>query len=151
VTVQVKRILVGVDGSANARRALDWTLLMGRAFDAEIIAIHAVGLLSHLGGPDPVVTHSHLAQLREAFEHDWCAPLAAAGGPVRMLLRDGPPVAVILGAALQERADLIVLGSRGEGGFDELLLGSTSHQVAQHTDRPVLIVPPAGAPGIEAG
>jgi nucleotide-binding universal stress UspA family protein len=51
-------------------------------------------------------------------------------------------VPVLLGAAETEQADLIVLGTRGLGGFPELMLGSTSLQMAEHSARPVLIVPP---------
>jgi nucleotide-binding universal stress UspA family protein len=47
----------------------------------------------------------------------------------------------VLVAADDEDVDLIVLGSRGLGGYPELLLGSTSTQVAQHSSRPVTIVP----------
>ena len=56
------------------------------------------------------------------------------------LLGEGPAAEVLLRAA--ERADLLVVGSRGRGGFAGLLLGSVSQQCAQHAPCPVVIVPP---------
>jgi nucleotide-binding universal stress UspA family protein len=56
-------------------------------------------------------------------------------------LRDGNAVTVLLTLADELDADLIVVGSRGVGGFPQLLLGSTSTQLAQHAHRPVLVVP----------
>jgi nucleotide-binding universal stress UspA family protein len=143
----IRRILAGVDGSDNSRRALQWTILLARQFHAELVAVHAVGLLSRLGDGPPVPSHSHLDELRLEFERDWCAPVHASTVAYRLLLRDGPPVPVLLAAAEEETADLIVLGSRGVGGFPELLLGSTSHHVAERATRPVLVVPPEARSG----
>jgi nucleotide-binding universal stress UspA family protein len=145
MTPRVERILVGVDGSSNARRALDWAILIGQQFSAQLVVVHAVGLLTHLGAGAPVPSQSHLDELRHAFESIWCAPLADAGLEHRRLLVDGSPVRVLLDAAEREQVDVVVVGSRGFGGFAELLLGSTSSQVAQHSTRPVLIVPPGSA------
>jgi nucleotide-binding universal stress UspA family protein len=142
MTPRVQRVLVGMDGSENAQRALGWAMLLARQLEAELIAVHAIGLLAHLGEGPPVPSHSHLAELRHALEREWGAPLDASGITHRFLLQDGAPVPVILSAAVREGIDLIVLGSRGTGGFAELLLGSTSHQVAEHATCPVLIVPP---------
>jgi nucleotide-binding universal stress UspA family protein len=140
----INRILAGVDGSDNSRRALMWALLVAERFEAELVAVHAVGLLTDLGDGPPVPSHSHLDQLRLKFEGDWCAPLRASTVAHRLLLRDGPPVPVLVGTADDESADLIVVGSRGVGGFPELLLGSTSHHVVERANRPVLVVPPEG-------
>jgi nucleotide-binding universal stress UspA family protein len=145
MTVRIERILAAVDGSENARRALGWAVLLAQQFQAELVAVHAVGLLTHLGEGPPVPSHSHLAELRRTFETEWCAPLESSGIAYRRLLLDGPPVPVLLDAAKRERADLIVVGSRGAGGFPELLLGSTSHHVAEYANHPVLIVPPEGS------
>jgi nucleotide-binding universal stress UspA family protein len=142
MTSQIRRIVVGVDGSDNSRRALGWAVLLAQGFAAELVAVHAVGLLAHLGEGPPVPSHSHLEELRQVFELEWCAPLQSSDVAHRMVLLDGPPVPVLLGAAEREEADMIVVGSRGVGGFPELLLGSTSHQVAEHADHPVLVVPP---------
>jgi nucleotide-binding universal stress UspA family protein len=138
----ISRILAGVDGSDNSRRALAWAILLARQFRAELVAVHAVGLLSDLGEGSPVPSHSHMEELRLKFEQDWCAPVRASTVAHRFLLRDGPPVPVLVGTADDESADLIVVGTRGVGGFPELLLGSTSHHVAEHANRPVLVVPP---------
>ena len=59
----------------------------------------------------------------------------------RAELREGTPVTSLLELADEVDADLLVVGSRGVGGFPGLLLGSTSTQVAQHARRPVVIVP----------
>jgi nucleotide-binding universal stress UspA family protein len=86
-----------------------------------------------------VPVETHLDEIRDRFENRWCAPLA--GLRYRTELRYGSPVGAILDLADETDADMIVLGSRGLGGFPELLLGSTSSQVSQHSRRPVLIVP----------
>ena len=70
-------------------------------------------------------------------------PLDAAGVVSRRLVRDGNPVSVLLAMADDEQADLIVVGSRGLGGYPELLLGSTSTQVAQRAHCPVTVFPAA--------
>ncbi len=144
MTAKVQRIVVGVDGSDNGRRALEWAMLLAGGFGAEIIAVHAVGLLATVAGGARVPSQGHWDELRDEFEQDWCAALTGSDLRARRLLLDGPPALVLLGAADREDADLIVVGTRGTGGFTELLLGSTSHQVAQHSTRPVLIVPPGG-------
>jgi nucleotide-binding universal stress UspA family protein len=141
----VQRILVGVDGSDNGRRALEWGLVLAGRFHSEIVAVHAIGLLTHLDPGPPVPSQAHLEELRHTFQTEWCASLAASGLAHRMLCRDGPPVSVLLEVAESEAVDLIVLGRRGTGGSAELLLGSTSHQVAEQSGRPVLIVPPSGS------
>ena len=141
MTSGIKRLVVGVDGSVGSRRALEWAMLLALRFDAELLAVHAVGLLSRLADGSQVPSQSHRAELRQLFESQWCAPLVHQGVKYRSMLEDGAPVPVLLQVAEREHADLSVVGSRGEGGFAELLLGSTSHQLAEHSRRPVLIVP----------
>jgi nucleotide-binding universal stress UspA family protein len=142
MTPLIERILVGVDGSENGQRALSWAMLMARRFEAELLAVHAIGLLAHLGEGPPVPSHAHLDELRRAFEDDWCAPLRDSAIEHRLLCVEGSPVQVLLSLAEREQVNMIVVGSRGAGGFEELLLGSTSHQVAEHSRCSVLVVPP---------
>jgi nucleotide-binding universal stress UspA family protein len=141
--MSVKRILVGTDGSEHAGRAVRWAADLATQTGAEVIAAHAVGLL--VTTPDgPVPSTPFHDRLRSSLEGEWTEELRAAGVSVRCRLVEGSAVTALLQLAEDESADLVVLGSRGAGGFSELHLGSTSHQVALYADRPVTIVPPRG-------
>jgi len=140
----VQVIVVGVDGSADSAAAVRFTADLAAALGAEVVAVHALGLLDQLepGGPK-VPTQPHRDEIAAKVEGEWTSPLAEAGVTHRALLQDGNPVDVVLQAVEQEGADLVVLGSRGIGGSPIQLLGSTSTQVAQQAPCPVTIVPPA--------
>lgn len=138
-----RRILVGVDGSDNARHALAWTIDLARALGAEIVAVHSIGLLAKDASGRRIPAAPHREEIAARFEQEWCAALDDAGVASRRVVRDGDPVSVVLSTAEELDADLLVLGSRGVGGFPEQLLGSTSHQVAERSARPVVIIPPA--------
>lgn len=142
----LRRIVVGIDGSENSRRALEWAILLTEGFDAELLAVHALGLLTHVGDGPPIPSHNHRQEVQEVFERDWCAALAGSGVARRTLCLEGPPVPALLGVSESEQADLLVVGSRGVGGFAELRLGSTSHQLVEQSRRPVLVVPSAYMP-----
>lgn len=78
-----------------------------------------------------------------AGQREWCRPLADAGVAYECAVLDGNPVSVILGSAESLDADLIVVGSRGVGGFPELLL-----REHERTGRPTCRAPcPGGAGG----
>lgn len=141
--MKLERILVAVDGSPTSARAVEWSAGLSQVSGAEVIAVHALGLLERDDDGNLVPVQRHRHEIQERFEAVWCDPLRAAGVPHRRLLRDGEPVSVVLGVATDEVVDLVVLGSRGFGGHPELLLGSTSTQVAQRSAVPVTIIPAA--------
>src|SRR5262245_21255199 len=109
MTAQLERILVGVDGSDNGKHALEWAMLLARQCQAELIAVHAIGLLAHLGEGRAVPSHSRLEELRQAFESEWCAPLPDSGITYRLDFVDGAPVQVLLSVAEIEAVDVIVV------------------------------------------
>ena len=141
------RIVVGVDGSATSQEALRWAVRLGEVLGAEVVAIHALGLLDRWHDPD-ASARSWRRTLCDLVERTWCGPLARSPGSHRVEVRDGDPVDVLLAAAEDEPADLLVVGSRGVGDRPELALGSTSLQVLQAARVPVLVVPdaPGGSP-----
>jgi nucleotide-binding universal stress UspA family protein len=134
-------IVVGVDGSESSSRALAWAAGLGRALGAEVVVVHALGLIHRRPNGDTVASDTHRGEIRAELDELWCAPVRDADVPYRTELREGNPVTVLLETADASDASLIVVGSRGLGGFPGLQLGSTSAQVVQHARRPVVVVP----------
>jgi nucleotide-binding universal stress UspA family protein len=141
------KIVVGVDRSEHANRALQWCAAHAAAFDAEVVVVHVVetpGIgpsMGPYGTSSPPMTDDEVEEMRDLVGRDWCKVLADAGVNFRVIVREGRPAPMLIEVARTEGADLIVTGRRGRGGFAELLLGSTSHQLAHHIDRPFVIVP----------
>lgn len=142
------RIVVGVDGSHNASRALGWALDEARLRQTTVVAVHAWHL--PYDGTHP---YTALAFDPDRFEREARSVLDRAvhaennsglAAPVETILAHGSAAAALLEIAVN--ADLLVVGARGLGGFSGLLLGSVSHQVSHHAPCPVVIVPPASAP-----
>jgi nucleotide-binding universal stress UspA family protein len=146
-------IVVGVDGSPAALAALRFALAEARLRGARLVALYAWVLpLAEapgpflLGWPDEVgPTVDQLGPaLGRAAEERLAAALRevadeAEGVEVERRAVEGPAATMLLEAAAG--ADLLVVGSRGHGGFRGLLLGSVSQQCAQHARCPVVIVP----------
>ena len=141
------RIVVGVDGSSTARQALRWAVDEARVRSAALDVVSA-WQLPYLGDfpytssvLDPSLMESEAQKLLDdAVDSVDTTDLPQ---PVTRVLSSGGAAATLLDAA--EGADLVVVGSRGLGGFKGLLLGSVSHQVAYHASCPVVVVPPQPA------
>ncbi len=89
--MRVQCIVVGVDGSVNSLAAVEWAAGMATISGAEVVAVHALGLLEHLEGSEEATGHMQRQQIQHRFETAWCAPLNRAGIPCRRQLRDGSP------------------------------------------------------------
>ena len=141
---QKKRIVVGVDGSDQATAALNWAIRFARPLEAEIVAVFAVPPPTYIGfGYDtvpPSLDPEWRVQMRSEMEQMWCRALRESGLPHRLVMEDGRPARVIADIADREDADLVVVGRRGLGGITEMLLGSVSHELTHHCDRPVMVV-----------
>jgi nucleotide-binding universal stress UspA family protein len=144
----VAGIVVGVDGSPNSERALDWAMRQALAVQAPltVVAVHEVAK-SYWGGI-PVVGSADtavLGQLRQAAEemtHQAASRLGDAGpASVTVHAVSGFVVKELVDAS--QDADLVVVGARSGSGFARLLMGSVSSEVVQHSACPVVIVPHA--------
>jgi nucleotide-binding universal stress UspA family protein len=136
-------VLVGIDGSADARRALLIAGDAARERGAELVVVHAVGLTDVVEG-EHVISERHPSEISEQFD-GWCRAVRAVGvDEWTPILRHGNPVDTLLAIARDMNAGLIVVGRHGSGQRRALLLGSTAHQVAERAECPVLIVPPVG-------
>jgi nucleotide-binding universal stress UspA family protein len=142
----IRRIVVGVDGSDAAARALEWAIGLAAPLDAEVIAVYAYEIPTYVprpnGAPSVPEQENWERAIRQDFELRWCAPLAAAGVRHRTVFEIGHAGDVLLREAETVVADLIVTGSRGRGGLVELLGGSVSQSMVHHPHCPVVVVPP---------
>ena len=143
-------IVVGVDGSEGAVHALEFALEEARIRKADVKAVaawHVPGTAYETGWAPVSVDVSDYEKIAQAgldksFEE---AGAAESGVSVTPILREGQAANVLVAEA--RGADLLVVGSRGLGGFKGLLLGSVGQQCAHHASCPVTIVPNGSRPG----
>ncbi|WP_019148940.1 universal stress protein [Timonella senegalensis] len=139
----VGRVIVGVDGSSSAQGALHTAVRYAQIWGAEIVAVAGVpvtsgsGVLSWLPS-----TIDHEQVLKDvAIGLDMIIDAVEEENPglkIRRMVLDGTGAELL--TEFSQAADLLVVGSRGRGGFAGLLLGSTSQAVLHHSKCPVLVV-----------
>ncbi len=137
------RILVAVDRSENSDRALEYALKLAKVQESKVTILHVVEPLPSAPETYTAVHALETAAGDEARKFlDGLAERAQKEYNVKpeLVWKIGHPAAVIIDVAKTVDADLIVMGSRGLGGFKEMLLGSVSHAVVNHAKVPVLIV-----------
>jgi nucleotide-binding universal stress UspA family protein len=131
------RVVVGVDGSEPSKLALRWGAFLATTLGARLEAVVAwqtpatYGWAAFDWNPEQEMGRVLDETLSEVFGEQ--APV-----PVHRIVREGGAAPVLL--EVTKGANMIVVGSRGRGGFVGLLLGSVSSSVAEHAPCPVLVV-----------
>jgi nucleotide-binding universal stress UspA family protein len=133
-------VVVGVDGSPDASRALDLATDLARSIDAELVAVHALGLMAVVDG-EHVPSFEHRDEIDRLLRDQWCVGLADAGVIYRVELLDGNPTEVLAHLAETLDPSFLVVGARGIGESADRELGSTSYHVTRHATCPVVVVP----------
>jgi nucleotide-binding universal stress UspA family protein len=145
---QLAAVVVGVDGSAGSSEALQWAITEARLRQVPLRAIHAWTYVEPL--IPPLIGYSYSAEYVESAIDE--RPQAAEGLleqatealaeaheiEIERAIAEGSAARVLIDAVGED--DLLVVGSRGHGGFSSLVLGSVSEQCAQHAPCPVVIV-----------
>lgn len=151
--VAMGAVVVGLDGSPGSCRAMALALEEARLRDDEVVAVHVYSYTlpdlpdSAVGTPEVIQEVIANAQRRasrcvdEALEA--AGELAEGVTVTRHVVRDREPAKTLLD--LSKGADLLVVGSRGLGGFAGLILGSVAQKCVQHATCPVIVVGPAPA------
>ena len=142
--IPVTRIVVGVDGSVSAKGALKRAIEEAALWDAELTAISGIpigtgtGLLGWL--PTSVDSETLLADCKAGLDVTIDRALAGRDDvTVRRHALDGTGAALL--AEFSTAVDLVVVGTRGRGGFAGMLMGSTSQALLHHSACPVMVVP----------
>jgi nucleotide-binding universal stress UspA family protein len=139
-------ITVGVDGSDGAHRALVWAMKEAAAHHAPLTVLTVHEVASNYWTGNPMILPEDEQAVEEARQ---AAEETVAKAATQ--LGESQPAAVtvraVIGFAAQAlidaspEADLLVVGSRGGGGFARLMLGSVTNKVVQHAHSPVVVVP----------
>ncbi len=142
----MSRIVVGIDGSEESKAALRWAIEEARYRDATVEVVHVHQPPAMYGYPPTSLAPELLQDTEDALRRQAGQLLDEVVGAVepgeilveRTVLQDvGAAQALV---ARSRGADLLVVGSRGRGGFKGLLLGSVSQQSANHAACPVVII-----------
>jgi nucleotide-binding universal stress UspA family protein len=140
------RILVALDGSEYSVKALECAIDLAKKYRSQLVLVHVVIRQIYAINPPEAGILAGTAIVRE-LETEGKAILAkgedaakSQGIPVETRLRQGVPAEELLHAATDEKADLIVLGSRGLSQVKAFLLGSVSDKVSHHARCSALII-----------
>jgi nucleotide-binding universal stress UspA family protein len=138
-------IVVGIDSSSHSLAALEWAMREAAVHDAPLTVVTVEVVAASGWGGSQVYAADY--ELRDKAQKAAEEAVAAA----TQKLGDGAPKSVTVKAVLgqpaeqmleaAQDADHLILGRRGSGGFNRLILGSVSSQVAHHATCPVTIVP----------
>lgn len=146
------KILVPIDGSSNAKRALDAAIIFAKTYDAELTILNVIpspGILveapTDLGLPPTGIGQYYEHQERNATCFlDESIRICKINGLKKVkeeISRASKSVVEeIIELSTKRKIDLIVIGTRGLGGFRKMLLGSVSSGVVNHADCNVLVV-----------
>jgi nucleotide-binding universal stress UspA family protein len=138
------RIIAGIDGSPSSVSALRWAVrqagLTGATVDAVITWHYPASVGGYGWGPMGTGTAFDFKENAEKVLGDAIGKVCdrSSGVPVRALIVEGNAAQVLLDAS--DGADLLVVGSRGHGGFTEALLGSVSQHCVHHAHCPVVVI-----------
>lgn len=140
VELESRTVLVGVDGSDGSRAAVHWVKEMRGDAELDIVAVSVEQPFLEWSRPDSPDNWRRGAEKR--ILEDYASELVEAGVPVRALAVRGSNAAEsLMEAAEGERADLVVIGTRGLGGFIGLRVGGVTLKALHRADRPIVLVP----------
>jgi len=136
----LKTILLPLDGSSLAERALTYVAVLARRCEARVILVQAVQAHT-LPGTDPSGAQFEVTSGAEEYLKHASGRLSADGIVTETHVYYNDPVHAILDAATRQRADLIVMSTHGRGGLSRMLYGSVADQILRRARVPVLLVP----------
>lgn len=138
-----RRIVVGMDGSASSKVALEYAISQAALWDGELTVVAGVPMAQGTGMlpwlPAVVDRGQVLADVESAMEQRVSEALGESGVRPKVHALDGSGAALL--TEFSTVVELVVVGSRGRGGFAGMLLGSTSQSVLHHASCPVMVVP----------
>ena len=136
------KFVVAYDGSAHAQKALNWAMELAQKLSAEIFIVTvSERTLHHLEETHHLIELEKLYHQKFVEEAEEGRAVCQKHGIVAYAeVLEGHPADEVIKFARKQKADLIISGTRGLGGFGQLLLGSVAHKLVTYSDTPVVIV-----------
>jgi len=139
-----KRILVPLDGSELARKALNQAEKLAKTFGAEIILFQVVPFLPIYGSPElvtPLIVDEKQRESAERYLTNLAEELKKRDHKVTAIVKTGQQVAVeIIDFAKESGADLIVMCTHGRSGITRWVLGSVALKILTRAETPILLI-----------
>lgn len=139
----IKKILLPTDGSEHAEKTVQYAIDLAKSLGASVDVMYAYQSASLLRKRAAAMLEEYKSMLEEDAKEivtEVAERLKAEGVAVSAIVVEGPAAEAILRAADDSHPDLIVMGSRGEGGFANMLLGGVAEHVIHYSKVPVLVV-----------
>ena len=145
----LKRILVGIDDSPGAARALTWAAHLAATTGATLLALHVLTYDEQFRRDLTLdTTTTWRRRVDAALQHEWTEPGRTAGVSIDCQLLEAESVAQGILDSARRGVDLIVLGAHGRGDLADRLLGATTYRVSHSASTPVVIIPVDWRPAI---
>ena len=139
-----KKILIPLDGSPLAEKALEQAAKLAKTFDSEILLFQVVHFMPIYGSPElvaPLIVDERHKEFAEKYLAGLLKVMEGKGLKVQAIVKTGQQVAVeIIDFAKGNRVDLIVMCTRGRSGISRWVLGSTAHKVITRAETPLLLL-----------
>ena len=139
-----KKILVPLDGSELAEKALEHAEKLAKTFDAEIILFQVVPFMPIYGSPElvtPLIVDEKQKETAQKYLTHRIEEMKNRGHRVTSMVRIGQQVAVeIIDFAKESGVDLIVMCTHGRSGITRWVLGSVAHKVITRAETPILLI-----------
>lgn len=139
-----KKILVPLDGSPLAEKALEQAEPLAKTYDSEILLFQVVHFMPIYGSPElvaPLIVDERHKEFAEKYLAGLVKVMEGKGLKVKAIVKTGQQVAVeIIDFAKENRVDLIVMCTRGRSGISRWVLGSTAHKVVTRAETPILLL-----------
>jgi nucleotide-binding universal stress UspA family protein len=143
--IHIDRILCPVDFSVFSTGALRHAAALARRFEARLVVLHVVPQWRPYANmpayyPEPMLANPVLCEQVQRDVSALVADAVADGVPVEIVVREAEPWREILSVAGEKAVDMIVMGTHGRGGFEQLLMGSAAQKVLNRATCPVVTV-----------
>ena len=146
MVIELSRILVGIDGSEESMRAAEYAVSIAKLYNAELIAITVLTPDSSPGIKSPPLTVREIILLAEEEARLWFDKIKKKANKkeiqmtTEVIVAKRSVLSTVLEYVIDQKTDLIVVGTRGRSGIKKMLLGSIASGLVTYAPCPILVV-----------